>query len=110
MAQSKRTSKTSVKKRAPAKKRKISGTFPKIPVFSILFYLALLFFFILSIAVLFYVIFFQVVVADEWTEHDPVSMAVLIIDDMGNNSEPCGLSPDLNLTSIELAGAGELPS
>lgn len=87
MAQPKRTSKTTGKKRTPAKKRKATGASTGLPVFRILFYLFLLFFLILSLAVLFYVVFFQVVVADERSAYGTGSQAALMINDGGENRE-----------------------
>jgi len=100
MAQSKRTPQTSAKKRAPAKKRKASRQLPTVPISRILLYFGLLLFFMVSIGTLFYVIFFQVVVAAELREPEPLPKVVLIIDDMGNNPEigRALLEMDLNLT------------
>ena len=65
MARPKRTPNAAGKKRVPRKKPRISATLPKIPVITILRYLAVLLFLVLSIAAVFYVVFFQVVVAAE---------------------------------------------
>jgi len=66
MAQKKttRTRKTAPKKR-PVRKKKTGGLFASISITKSLIFLLLLGFFIVSIAVVSYVIFFRVVVAEE---------------------------------------------
>ena len=67
MAQKKttRTRKTAPKKRPVRKKNKTGGLFASISIGKSLVFLLLLGFFIVSIAVVSYVIFFRVVVAEE---------------------------------------------
>jgi len=63
MAQAKRTATAAKQKRAPAKKRKSTRSAPRIPIFRILIYVLVLMFFMFTVGVILYVVFFQVVVA-----------------------------------------------
>jgi len=65
MAQSKRTSPAARKRRSPAKKRKPAARFAPATLLAIACHLAVAVFLVVSLCTLFYVIFFQVVVAAE---------------------------------------------
>lgn len=85
-----------MRKRAPAKRKNTSGLFTALPVFRILLYVLLLLFLALSLLTVFYVIFFQVVVAGELTENTPVPKAAVRIEQPGTGGRQ----------SIELVNPG----
>jgi len=78
MAQAKRSTTTARKRRTPAKKRKPTVRFEPAFLLRIAYYLAVAAFLVVSLCTLFYVIFFQVVVADAGLlEQSPREMIAL---------------------------------
>ena len=81
MAQAKRSTTTARKRRTPAKKRKPTTRFEPAFLLRIAYYLAVAAFLVVSLGTLFYVIFFQVVVADAgFTEHSTSALFALSTD------------------------------